>query len=297
MSTPAVSQPASDSSIHHSHVGHNLKAFFNDRAKSYEKGSGGVTRSVATYIVHECLSNLPPNARVLDNACGPAIVTEELLKVHPTSNIDAVDNSEGMIEVVKEMITAQGWEGKVRTDIMEGCDLKLPDDVFDASVTNFGIFMMNPAAKGASEIYRTLKVGGKAVITTWKYVGWPAVLTEIEKTIRPGGKPFGMPELEKWKHRETLEELMKGCGLKDVELSEYPTCIWRLQGDEEEYTKGMAQMIGMMIGDQWTTTEKGKIQSCMDELIADDQRKAKFFVEKDGVLGIEMIAWVGVGRK
>ena len=276
---------------------HGLADFYNDRAKEYEKGSGGCTRRVATHVVHAYLSDLPSNARVLDNACGPAIFTDELLKVHPTANADAVDASEGMIDVVRGLIPTQGWDGRVHTDVMDGCDLRFPDNTFDASVTNFGIFLFDPAIKGVNEIYRTLKEGGVAVITTWKHAGWRPLLVEIEKAIRAGEKPFSLPTLEKWLHKETLEEVMNGCGLKNVQIGEYETAIWRLPGEEDDFTKVMSQMIGVMIGDQWTKEEKEKIQGGMAQIIADEQRRSRFFIEKDGVLGLKMIAWVGVGRK
>ena len=289
MSTPSQPAPAPQT--------HGLTDFFNERAAKYEKGSGGCTRYVANHVVDAYLPNLPPNARVLDNACGPAILTDELLKVHPTAVIDAVDASEGMIDVVKGLIPAQGWDRNVRTQVMDGRELKFPDDTFDASITNFAIFLFDPAIKGTQEIYRTLKENGVAVITAWKQVGWRSLLTEIEKGIRPGKKPFSMPTMEKWLRKETLEEVMTGCGLKDVQLREYETAIWRLNGEEDDFTKVLSQMIGMMIGEQWTKEEKEKLQGGMDEIIADEQRRSELFLEKDGILGLEMIAWIGVGTK
>ena len=281
----------------HEHTERNFREFFNKSAASYEKGSGNTTRNVATEIVQVYLTDLPKNPRILDNACGPAILTEELLKAYPNASVDAVDLAPGMIDVVKGMIQANGWEDQVRTDVMNGCDLKLPDNVFDASVTNFGIFMMEPSEKAGSEIYRTLKEGGLAVITTWKKVGWPAILDEIAKSLRPGKEPFRMPKLEKWFLRDTLEDTMKQAGLKDVQLTEFPTGIWKMKGEEEQFTGKMASMIGMLLGDQWTPEEKEKLQPGFDEIIANKDQRDRLFIEKDGILGVEMIAWIGVGRK
>jgi ubiquinone/menaquinone biosynthesis C-methylase UbiE len=48
-------------------------------------------------------------------------------------------------------------------------DLTFPDEMFTHSFTNFAIFSLpdNEAARAASHIYRTLKPGGTAAITTW----------------------------------------------------------------------------------------------------------------------------------
>ena len=53
---------------------------------------------------------------------------------------------------------------------MSGQDLKFGDSTFDVSVTNFGIFFFPDPVAGASEIRRTLKEGGMAVVTCWRYL-------------------------------------------------------------------------------------------------------------------------------
>ena len=53
---------------------------------------------------------------------------------------------------------------------MSGQDLKFDDSTFDASVTNFGIFFFPDPVAGTREIRRTLKEGGMAVVTCWRYL-------------------------------------------------------------------------------------------------------------------------------
>jgi ubiquinone/menaquinone biosynthesis C-methylase UbiE len=42
------------------------------------------------------------------------------------------------------------------------------DEMFTHSITCMGVFAFPDPVKGVREIYRTLQVGGTAVVTTWK---------------------------------------------------------------------------------------------------------------------------------
>jgi SAM-dependent methyltransferase len=50
--------------------------------------------------------------------------------------------------------------------------LSFPDNKLTHSFTNFAIMAMPEPDKVAAHIYRTLKPGGTAVITTWKHIGY-----------------------------------------------------------------------------------------------------------------------------
>lgn len=65
----------------------------------------------------------------------------------------------------------QGHKEYVETAGMDGHNLGFDEAMFDISVTLFGLFFFSDPAKGAREIYRTLKPGGTAVVRCWKFVG------------------------------------------------------------------------------------------------------------------------------
>ena len=102
---------------------------------------------------------------VLDNVCGSAVVTDEVLKVCPGAHVHAVDALPGTIGMVTRMIQQRGWEGRIETKVMDGQHLEFDDHFFDSSITNLGIFFFPNPNLGARELCRTLKKRGTAVVT------------------------------------------------------------------------------------------------------------------------------------
>lgn len=94
---------------------------------------------------------------MLDNVCGTAAVTDEVLKRFPSAMNYAVDSSLGMTDIAKSTIEGKGWTGRVETGVMDGQKLTFGEEMFDISVTNFGIFFFPDPESGAREVRRTLK--------------------------------------------------------------------------------------------------------------------------------------------
>ena len=111
---------------------------------------------------------------ILDNAYGPGIVTGEIRKNLPPSNIPqihAVDFSPRMIDELRHKAEFEKWT-HVNAAVMDAENLTFEDDKFSHSITNFGIFLFLDPVKAAAEIYRTLQPGDVAVVTSWSKLGW-----------------------------------------------------------------------------------------------------------------------------
>jgi len=148
----------------------NLLSSFSSSATTYERRIGRATRAIATHIVTSILPTLPTRALILDNACGTGAIASAVLQRYPSAQIRCVDASPDMIDIMHAQIRSHGWASNVSAAVMSGQDLKFGDSTFDVSVTNFGIFFFPDPVAGASEIRRTLKEGGMAVVTCWRYL-------------------------------------------------------------------------------------------------------------------------------
>tara|TARA_R110002060_G_scaffold34392_5_gene45262 strand:+ start:114 stop:428 length:315 start_codon:yes stop_codon:yes gene_type:complete len=72
---------------------------------------------------------------ILDNACGPGIVTEQIKVQHPNVRIMASDLSPAMIEEVTQRIKVEGWNN-IETATLDVRSLSsLKDDTF----TQYGL--------------------------------------------------------------------------------------------------------------------------------------------------------------
>lgn len=69
-----------------------LKASFDHSGDKYERRIGGRTRTVAKHILL-LLLDLSPRPTVLDNACGTAAFTHEIIEGSSEAHVDAVDAS------------------------------------------------------------------------------------------------------------------------------------------------------------------------------------------------------------
>ena len=275
--------------------------FFNKIAKSYESISGGVTRTVATVCVSH-LGDLPSNARVLDNACGPGMAGDETLKVYPSASVDMVDIAQGMIDLVRGAAQEnERWKGRVNAAVMDGARLRFEADTFDASITNFGIFIFDTPAAGAREIYRTLKQGGKAVITSWKFVGWAdLLLREIMDVLFPEKAKFAMPMIEKWRECDTLVNCMVDGGFdKDkIYVREVETALWFREYNFMEWRNDMAETMRSMVGNLLEPEVKANFEKGLTMCWENEQRRERLFVKgENGMFGVRMVAWMGVGTK
>ena len=142
----------------------NLQTSWQQFARTYNHRLGGSTFAVAKHV----LSALPTpekNRLTVDNSCGTGAFTVEMQNMFPGMSIRAFDKSPAMINIMRNLIEQHGWQNHVVAAVMDGEHLDFPDNTFDLSVNNFGIFFYPSPVQGACEMYRTLKLGGIAVVT------------------------------------------------------------------------------------------------------------------------------------
>jgi ubiquinone/menaquinone biosynthesis C-methylase UbiE len=136
---------------------------------------------------------------VLDNACGPGIVTGEIQTQVTSSNmplIHAVDFSPQMIHEFAQKGKAEGWTN-VKADIMDAQGLKFDENSFTHSITTFGILLFPDPVKAAREIYKTLRPGGVALVPSWHNSDWwLGILQDVQRAVRPHATPWEGPFTE-----------------------------------------------------------------------------------------------------
>ncbi|KAM0308093.1 hypothetical protein ACHAO8_010317 [Botrytis cinerea] len=218
---------------------------FNTKASTYERRLGGSTHRVIEHAI-SLLSDLPESPKILDSACGSGMVTETILKAYSEAQVHAADVASGMIALLEHLINSNGWQGRVKTGVMDG--------ILDISITNFRIFSYSDPVIGVKELYRTLKSGGKAVVTCWKEVPFYPILHAVQAVIRPGTKPIAMSTLDRWTQRETMELTLKGWEFHDVEIYE-KEIMWRNECVHEA-AKGFTDKFVNMVGESMARGRK-----------------------------------------
>jgi len=107
------------------------------------------------------LSNKP--ATILDIATGTADFAISASK-HTNANITGIDISQGMLDVGVEKITKKGLTNRIQLQLADSENLPFQNNSYDAITSGFGVRNFEDLNKGLSEMYRTLKSGGKVAI-------------------------------------------------------------------------------------------------------------------------------------
>jgi ubiquinone/menaquinone biosynthesis C-methylase UbiE len=305
--------------------------FHSTHSNNYDKMASNSTFSIAKIALTDPIfASFPitPSSYILDNACGTGIVTSLIKSQHPHVRILGTDLAPGMIETFKAKATKEGWEN-VETKIVDSRNLEgVEDEVFSHVVTNFGFMPGTEDTSGpqkiAKEIWRTMDEGGVAVVTTWAGLLPPfLVIRELCSTsfgprmrmgskgqadnkvernftdaleaaalrIRPNDKPFTWEAPEEW---ATGSWLMKQ--LEDVGFGNHVT-VKRAEGrmDAGSLEELVNNLMGVkdMFYKEYSEEEVARLQGVLKEEV----KNLEAYDEREGSVGIKMVAWVGFAWK
>lgn len=97
--------------------------------------------------------------RILDVATGTGDVAFRLREMMPGCRVDAIDLSEGMLEVAREKMDRRGIKG-IDFAAADCLDLPFPDGTFDAVTVAYGVRNFSDLPAGLGQIHRVLRRGG-----------------------------------------------------------------------------------------------------------------------------------------
>ncbi|RVX67147.1 hypothetical protein B0A52_08581 [Exophiala mesophila] len=271
---------------------------FANIASVYEKGTGGATRQIATHLV-QLASPISGDAKILDNACGTGVVIDELLATVPDPQVrnslkfTATDAASPMIDLVKGKVEEQ-WH--IPADNITALALaaenldEVASDNFDYSFTNFGFLFFKDADKAAKHVYRTLKPGGRAFITSWKDLGYMKAVQQAAVKVRPDRPPPYLPFDLAWLDSAHIKAVFERAGFQNVVVHDQQSSY-----AADSVTSLRQLLIGMMEGmlkmQGWTDSE---VKSLEPELESTIRALGDVLVIEQDVAWIKMMAHVAV---
>jgi len=105
------------------------------------------------------------NLQLLDIATGTGDVVLSLVKDNPSIHIAyGIDLAEGMLEIARTKIKAQGLHSKIMIEKADGQALPFVEGTFDAVTIAFGIRNIPDLRLALLEMYRVLKKDGRVII-------------------------------------------------------------------------------------------------------------------------------------
>lgn len=183
---------------------------------------------------------------VLDLACGTGVVTKELAQnVIPEGKVIALDINTQMLDLAKSKCTE--WANHI--EFIEGSadKLDISDNSMDKVICQQGFQFFPNKKEVSNEIYRILKPGGKAIISTWCPVSECEIfgaicetleLLELDGISQMMRIPFDFM---------TQDELLKsfdGLGFSKIKISKQKQKLYLLGGLAETITFAYSTPIG-----------------------------------------------------
>ncbi|NNH69073.1 methyltransferase domain-containing protein [Nocardia uniformis] len=227
------------------------------------------------------------DARVLDVAAGPGTLT--LPAAARVARVDAVDFSPSMIERLRGHVRDAGL-GNVEAQVGDGQRLPFPDNEFDTAFSMFGLMFFPDRAAGFSELFRVLKPGGGAVVSSWAPISESEFMTLMFGAFRAANPDIPQPQanLLSLENPEVFVSELRAAGFHEVTVQ--PHTVSKAYDSAEalwdRYSRGSAQ-VHLMRRNCDADTWKRREQLMIDYLNA-NYRPGQ---------ALSTTAWLGSGRK
>jgi ubiquinone/menaquinone biosynthesis C-methylase UbiE len=226
-------------------------------------------------------------ARVLDVAAGSGVLTLAVAAL--VAQVDAIDFSPNMLAQLAERQAALGIQN-VTAQLGDGQALPFMSDSYDAAFSMFGLMFFPNRPLGFAELFRCLKPGGVAVVSSWAPVSQSPLMLLMFDTLRALDPNRAPPEtnLLSLENPELFDNEMRAAGFVDVSVTPYV----------HEVTLTSAESY-------WTTVTRGGapfalLRKRMGETewqkqsqLATDYLKTRI----SGPLTLSSTAYLGFGRK
>ncbi len=162
------------------------------------------------------LAEMPPNAHILDVATGPG--TLSVIAARSAERVVAIDFAEAMIEVLRRRIAEENLTN-IEIVTGDGQSLAYDDETFDAAFSMFGLMFFPDRAAGFQELRRVLKLGRRAVVSSWTPMEQIPLLAALFGSIRSllPGLPFASGKAP-LSHTDDVRTEMTAAGFRSVEV-------------------------------------------------------------------------------
>ncbi|KAI0594484.1 S-adenosyl-L-methionine-dependent methyltransferase [Biscogniauxia sp. FL1348] len=170
-----------------------LPDYFSKFAANYVRQTGHSTLNILADIITENVQTsanpIGPDSVVHDTAAGPGIGAAALVSRLPQDQLPkevlVSDNVAMMVSAARESLVASPLP-HVECKELDSQDLaSVPDNYFTHSIDNFSIFTFIRPVDAIRETYRTLRLGGLAVVTCWRRFAPMFIVHGAQKKIRP----------------------------------------------------------------------------------------------------------------
>ncbi|MFR9753397.1 class I SAM-dependent methyltransferase [Nocardia sp. 004] len=168
--------------------------------------------------------SLAPTAQIVDVAAGPG--TLSLLAAEHVALVEAIDFSEPMIARLAKDAVAAGLSN-IRAQVGDGQNLPFESDRFDAGFSMFGLMFFPERAKGFAELFRVLRPGGTAVVSSWAPVADSPLMRMMFDALAAADPSVQEPQANflSLENPELFESEMRGAGFEAISIQRHSIAL------------------------------------------------------------------------
>lgn len=166
------------------------------------------------------LVDFKPGKRVLDVACGPGTLT--FMVADKAERVSAIDFAEGMLEICRAEALKQGAHN-IQIEKMDGQKLAYADATFDYAFSMFGLMFFPDRSAGFSELYRVLRPGGRAAVSSWAPVSDSPLMALMFNALRAAfpERPEPKTNMLSLENPELFAAEMQQAGFQNVQVTAF----------------------------------------------------------------------------
>lgn len=164
------------------------------------------------------LARIEVGSRVLDIAAGDCDQSMAAVRrVGPQGYVLAVDVADGLLEIGAQSARAAGFQN-IETRVMDGGNLDLPDDSFDAVICRFALMFLPDPVSGLRGMKRVLKPNGRVSVVVYGVNGSPDFSCAGSAVRRHLGLPQAQSSAHSLGEVAVLQQSLEAGGFCKIEI-------------------------------------------------------------------------------
>jgi SAM-dependent methyltransferase len=184
-------------------------------AAGYEEATRAYMARFSAYGLERL--GLEPQHLVLDVACGPGTTT--LLAAPSVTRVEALDFAAAMLEQARNNVRKADLHNVTFTE-GDGQNLPFATGTFDRAVSMFGLMFFPDRMRGLRELFRVLRPGGRALVSSWAPLGDSPLMNALFAAVRvlDPTRPAPQADIASLENPRVLEGELSSAGFSDVHV-------------------------------------------------------------------------------
>ena len=255
------------------------------------------TQSVAQHCIRLLQLPFPAHSTLHDNGCGRGEVSVELIatNLHPSVQLHATDTDAAAMQHCQSLLRDSGVQGQAVQMAAEA--LSFPDDFFSHSFSSFVLyFTANDGADAARHIFRTLRPGGTALVTTWATVPHHAFIRAAHSATRANDVPFPTSIAERWCQPAFLEQLKVSAGFERDRVQLATTDVVLRVGDVRQWATVMWSFMGSSSAG-WLPSDEQHWDEATNVIVREINNSSAYRATESGDKALHVVANIVIAIK